>query len=116
MLLEEKAPWVGKALAYGASVAGLKAYGSLHHPLEGQVTCGCLLKGRYVTGKSGPHVLSGSEQVCLELCCYAKNISPGTHTSLGAQIPGLPEPTDRNSKAKTWFQSGPWQPELGTRR
>lgn len=45
MLLEEKALWVGKALAYGASVAGLKAYGSLHHPLEGQVTCGCLLEG-----------------------------------------------------------------------
>lgn len=36
MLLEEKAPWVGKALAYGASVAGLKAYEVFIIPWKGR--------------------------------------------------------------------------------
>lgn len=42
-----------------------------------------------------------SRSVCLEHRGYAMNIGPRTHTSLGDLVPGLPEPTDRSTKAKS---------------
>lgn len=55
-----------------------------------------------------------NRSVCLEHRGYATDIGPRTHTALGGQVSGLPEPTDRNTKAKGWSWLGPWQPEPGT--